>query len=218
MKPGNFVLVDFVGRIKDTKEIFDLTKEDVAKKEGIHRQDYKYKPVPMIVDSDFILPGLNDALKEMNIGEKKTVDINPDRAFGDRNPDLIKLVPESVFKEQGLDATPGSFVTINRVNGKIISVDGGRVKVDFNHPLAGRVLEYELEILKEITEPEEKIKSVFYYFTGLEKVKVSIKNEEVEINIEEKVNISVKAKEAIAKTIIKWIKGVKKVKFMEEFE
>jgi len=218
MNSGDFILVDFVGRIKDTREIFDITKEDVAKKELIYRPEFKYKPVPMIVDSNFILPGLNDALKEMKIGEKKTVDIPPEKAFGNRNPELIKLIPEARFKEQGTDATPGSFVTINQIRGRIISVDGGRVKVDFNHPLAGKVLEYELEILKKITELKEKIKSVFYYFTGLEEVEVIIKNEEAEINIKKKVNILVEAKERIAKTIIKWIKGIKKVKFIEEFE
>lgn len=218
MKPGDFVLVDFVGRIKDTREIFDITEEDIAKKEGIHRPGFKYKPVPMIVGSNFILPGLNDALKEMKVGEKKTVDIPPEKAFGNRNPDLIKLIPESRFKKQGVNATPGSFVTINRIKGKIISVDGGRVKVDFNHPLAGKVLEYELKILKKITKPEEKIKSVFHYFTGLEEVEVAIKNGEAEINIKKRVNVLVETKERIAKAVIKWVKGIKKVKFIEEFE
>ncbi|MCS7123542.1 MAG: FKBP-type peptidyl-prolyl cis-trans isomerase, partial [Candidatus Aenigmarchaeota archaeon] len=71
MNTGDFVYIDYVGRIKDTGEIFDLTKEDLAKKEGIYKPEIKYKPIPIIVDAKFILSGLNKALKEMKVGEKR---------------------------------------------------------------------------------------------------------------------------------------------------
>jgi len=220
MNAGDFVYVDYIGKVKDSGEIFDLTIEDVAKKEGIYNPKFKYGPVPIIVDAEFILPGLNEALREMKVGEKKTVEIPSDKAFGERNVELVKLIPESRFKEQGLDARPGSVVTINRINGRIISVDGGRVKVDFNHPLAGKTLEYEIEIKEEIKNKEEKIKAVVYYFTGLEKgdVDATVKEKEVEINVKKKINILSEVKQTISSTIIKWIKEIEKVKFVEIFE
>jgi len=220
MNTGDFVYINYIGRIKDTKEIFDLTKEEVAKKENVFDPKIKYGPVPVIVDAKFILPGLNDALKGMNIGEKKTVEIPPEKAFGHRNPELIKLIPEARFKEQNMNVTPGSFVTINRIKGRIVSVGGGRVKVDFNHPLAEKTLEYELEVVSEIKEPIEKMKAVAYYFTGMEKddIGAKIKDNEVEITIRKKVNVLQQTKEVIAKTITKWVQGIEKVKFVEIFE
>lgn len=219
MNIGDFVYIEYIGRIKDTKEIFDLTKEDIAKKEKVFNPKFKYGPVPVIVDSKFILPGLNEALKKMKVGDKKTVEIPPEKAFGHRNPGLVKLIPEARFKEQNINATPGSFVTINRIRGRIVSVGGGRVKIDFNHPLAEKTLEYELEIVSEIKEPIEKIKAVAYYFAGIEKddIEANIKDNEVEITIK-KGNILRETKEVIARVITKWIHGIEKVKFIEIFE
>lgn len=219
MNSGDFVYVDYVGRVKDSGEIFDLTKEDVAKKENIYRKEFKYGPVPMIVDADFILLGLNEALKEMNIGEKKTVEIKPEKAFGERNPEMIRLIPESKFKEQDVEARPGEFVTVNRMRGRVVSADGGRVKVDFNHPLAGKTLEYELEVVSQITEQDEKVKAVAFYFTGIgkEDVEVRINDTVAEIEFKKKFNITIEAKGMVAKNIIKWVKPIEKVKFVDVF-
>jgi len=220
MNTGDFIYIDYIGKIKDTKEIFDLTKEDVAKKEGIFKPEFKYGPVPVVVDANFVLPGLNDALKEMNVGDKKTVEIPPEKAFGQRNVELIKLLPEARFKEQNIDTKPGSFVTINRIKGRIISSDGGRVKIDFNHPLAGKVLEYELEIVSEIKEIVEKVKAIAYFFTGLGKNEIGaeVKDKNAEINIKSNVEIPKEVKSNIAKGIIKWVQGIERVKFIEVFE
>lgn len=219
MNSGDFVYVDYVGRVKDSGEIFDLTKEDVAKKENIYRKEFKYGPVPMIVDSDFILPGLNEALKEMNVGEKKTIEIKPEKAFGERNLEMIRLIPKSKFKEQDIEARPGEFVTVNRMRGRIVSADGGRVKVDFNHPLAGKTLEYELEVVSQIIEQDEKVKAVAFYFTsiGKEDMEVRINDTVAEIEFKKHFNIAIEAKDMVAKNIIKWIKPIEKVKFVDVF-
>jgi len=220
MNSGDFIYIDYVGRVKDTGEIFDLTKEDVAKKEGLYSEKFKYGPVAAIIDSDLVLPGLNEALKEMKVGEKKIIEIKPDKAFGERNPELIKLIPEARFKEQDIDVAPGKFVTVNRFRGKVASVDGGRVKVDFNHPLAGKILEYELEIVGEIKENDEKIKAVVCYLTAVDKsdVDLTIAGSEAEIKFKKKFDLLVEVKEQIAKNILKWVSGIEKVKFSEVFE
>jgi len=220
MNTGEFVYIDYVGRVKDTGEIFDITKEDVAKKENPHRENFKYGPVAVIIDSELILPGLNEEIKKMKVGEKKTFELKPDKAFGDRNPELTKLIPESTFKQQDIDATPGSYVTINRMRGKIVSADGGRVRVDFNHPLAGKILLYEVEVTGEIKENDEKIKAVICYFTGLDKEDVDLKinADEAEIMFKKKINFPTEGKEMAAKNILKWVAGIEKVKFSEVFE
>ncbi len=220
MNTGDFVYIDYVGRIKDTKEIFDLTKEDIAKKDGIFKQDFKYGPVPVVVDANFVLPGLNDALKEMKVGDKRTVEIPSEKGFGQRSAELIKLIPEARFKEQNIDVMPGSFVTINRIKGKVMSNDGGRVRVDFNHPLAGKVLEYELEIVSEIKETVEKVKALAYFFTGIGKdeVEAEVKDKDAEITVKSKLEIPKEVKNNVAKSITKWVQGIERVKFIEIFE
>lgn len=50
MNTGDFIYIDFIGGVKDTREIFDVTVEDVAKKENVYNPDAKYKPIPIIVD------------------------------------------------------------------------------------------------------------------------------------------------------------------------
>jgi peptidylprolyl isomerase/FKBP-type peptidyl-prolyl cis-trans isomerase SlyD len=219
MNSGDFVYVDYVGRVKGSGEIFDLTKEDVAKKENVYNSELKYGPVPMVVGADFVLPGLNDALKEMNVGEKKTVEIKSERGFGGRNLELIKLIPEARFKEQDIEARPGNFVTVNRMRGRIISADGGRVKVDFNHPLAGKTLEYELEIVSKIEEQTEKVKAVVYYFTSIGKEDADVRTTEAtaEVEFKKHFNITREVKDTIAKNIIKWIKPIERVKFVDVF-
>ncbi len=219
MKSGDFVLVDFVGRIKDTGEIFDLTVADVAKKEGVYNEKINYKPITVIVGSGLIIRGLEEAVEGMQIGEKKKIEIPPEKAFGERNANLIKLIPMSNFVEQNVDPEPGSYVTINNLNGRVVSVDGGRIKVDFNHPLAGKKLEYELEIKSEIKDTGEKLKSVVNNFTGIDQtdMDLSIANKEAEISFKKKLDIQVRTKQNIAGIALKWVSDVEKLKFLDVY-
>jgi len=219
MESGDIVYIDYVGKVKDTGEIFDITNEEIAKKEGIYNPEFKYGDIPIIVGANFVIPGLDEEIQKMNVGEKKVVEIPPQKAFGERREDLIKLIPESEFKKQNVDAKVGEYVTVNGITGKILSVSGGRVKVDFNHPLAGKTLVYEIEIKKQITDTKEKIFAILKYFANIdEKVaKVEIKDDTAEIEINGIV-IGAKSKDEISKTIFRWIPEIRKVKFSEVFE
>jgi len=217
MKTGDFVEVDYVGRMKDTGEIFDLTKEDVAKKENVYNPKVSYKSVVLIVGAGFIIKGLDEALQEMKVGEKKKIEIPPEKAFGGRQEELVKLVPLSKFKEQEQKPSPGAVISVGNMRGKIASVDGGRVKIDFNHPLAGKTLEYDIELKSLVEKQEDRIKAIVAYFTGLETVGVSFNGKEAEIEIKKDVDIVRAVKSMIAETAIKWC-GVDKVKFVEIFE
>ena len=114
MKDGDFVQVDYVGRVKGTNDIFDLTNEDVAKKENVYNPKITYKPVTLIVGGGFILRGLDEALKDMKVGERKTFEVAPDKAFGDRRDDMVKPLPLARFKEQNIDPFPGAVVNSRR--------------------------------------------------------------------------------------------------------
>lgn len=219
MKTGDFVEIDYIGKVKETGEIFDVTNEEIAKKENVYNPKLTYRPIPVIVDANFVIKGLDEVLKEMNVGEKRTVVIEPAKGFGERNLQFIRPVPLSQFKEQNIDPTPGSYVTINNIRGKIISADGGRVKVDFNHPLSGKKLEYEIEIKNEITDVAEKVKSVASFITTLdpEKIEVKLNGNEAEVKMIEKNEINGNAKKQIADLTIKWVKVIGKVRFVDEY-
>jgi FKBP-type peptidyl-prolyl cis-trans isomerase 2 len=219
MQSGDFVHVNFIGRVKDTGEVFDLTDEEVAKKEKIHNKNVKYGPIAVIIDGGFVLKGMDDALKEMKVGDKKTISMTPDKAFGERKTELIKLIPISTFKEQNIDPTPGGYVNINNFNGRVISVDGGRVKVDFNHPLAGKSVEYELEVKDAIGTVDGKVKAVVGYFAGTrdEDVDVGLSEKIAEIKFKKPVDLHEPVKKTISDVVFKWVKDIEKVKFVDEY-
>ncbi|MBU5536982.1 MAG: FKBP-type peptidyl-prolyl cis-trans isomerase [Candidatus Aenigmatarchaeota archaeon] len=219
MKEGDFVNIELTGRIKDTGEVFDTTSEEMAKLAGIYDEKTNYGPIPIIVGAHQLIPGLEDEIKEMNVSEKKKVELTPDKAFGERNPKLIKVLSMSIFKESQAEPSPGKIVNFNGVQGRILSVDGGRVIVDFNHPLASKTIEYDVEIKEEINEINEKIKSTVRYFTGIKKddSQVTVNGSETTINVP-KFDIPKHIKQNIADTIMKWIDGISKVSFVDVFE
>jgi hypothetical protein len=106
------------------------------------------------------------------------------------------------------------------LRGRIVSNDGGRVKVDFNHPLAGKKLEYEIEIKSKITDTKEKVKSIINFFSGIdfEKIDVQINQKTAEIQIKDKnVDFPLELRKRISENIKKWIKEIEKVRFISEF-
>jgi FKBP-type peptidyl-prolyl cis-trans isomerase SlyD len=219
MQKGDFVYISYVGRIKESGEIFDVTSEEIAKKEGVYNPQIKYGDVPVIVGAGFIIQGLDEALEKMNVGEKKIVEIEPNKAFGERREDLIKLIPEVEFKKRNIDVKVGDFVSVNGVTGRVLSINSGRVKVDFNHPLAGKTLIYEVEIKKQITDIKEKIYAILKYFLNLDENTANVKIEESTVEIEVRnLQIAPKAKESAIRTIFEWIKEINKVKFSETYE
>jgi FKBP-type peptidyl-prolyl cis-trans isomerase SlyD len=155
-------------------EIFDLTKESVAKKEKIYNPKINYKPVPIVLGEKFVFPALETELEKMKIGEKKEVILEPQKAFGERKLDMIKTLPESKFPNK---PRVGMIVNFGEFKGRIQSVSSGRVRVDCNHPLAGKRLKYELEIVRKI-EDNERIPAIMKFF-GIEKFNVDGKRLEI---------------------------------------
>ena len=217
MKNGDFIQIDYVGKIVESGEIFDLTKEDLAKEKGLHNPNFKYGPIPVIIGANFVVKGLDNSLKEMQVGDKKNITIKPEDAFGERDANFIKLIPLTEFKKQGITPYPGMFVTISRLNGRVLSMAGGRIRVDFNHPLAGKMIEYEVEIKNQITDVKEKIDAILNFYLKLKEgdVIITIDKETAEINI--KVDVSKLVKNTVADTIKKWVSEIKKVRFVDDY-
>ncbi|MBI5347194.1 MAG: peptidylprolyl isomerase [Candidatus Aenigmarchaeota archaeon] len=207
MKKGDFVYISYIGRL-ESGEIFDLTDEETAKKEKILNTNMKYSPVPVIVGEKFIIPGIDEALLEMKIGDEKELTIEPEKGFGKRDSKLLKVFPKSMFKN---DVKAGMVVDMGGMPGRIQSVEAGRVRVDFNNPMAGKVLRYKIKVEKKVEKDDEKVKAFFEYFSI--KPEISVKENELEIISA----IPQQLRKRASEIIFKYTK-IEKIKFIEVCE
>ena len=152
----DFIKISYTGRLKDGK-IFDTTEEDVARKENIHDSKRIYKPIPVVGEGQ-VVAGLEDALKAMKVGDRRTVEVPPEKGYGQRSPALIQLVPMKFFKDQRINPIPGLPVEIDGRPGRVQTVAGGRVRVDFNSDLAGKMLVFDVQVTEKAGSDEEKVR------------------------------------------------------------
>jgi FKBP-type peptidyl-prolyl cis-trans isomerase 2 len=159
-KKGDYVKIEYTGMIGDGA-VFDTTSVDEAKKAGIFDERSKYGPAIIILGKNQAIVGLEEALVEMDEGVEKEVTIQSDKGFGAVNPNLLAIVPMSKFKEQEVAPQPGMMVNLDNRTGMIKAVSGGRVVVDFNHPLAGKELKYKVKLLKVLSTIQDKVQATF---------------------------------------------------------
>ncbi|HIH09172.1 MAG TPA: peptidylprolyl isomerase [Candidatus Diapherotrites archaeon] len=156
MKERSVVLVEFTGKELSSGKVFDTTSEKTAKESGLYRENAVFGPIPVVVGKGDVLPGLDEALKDMKEGEKRTVKLLPSKAFGERNRELVVIVPLQQFRKRQINPVPGLVVDLNGQYGRVQTVSGGRVRVDLNNDLAGKDVEYEIRIVREIKDAKEK--------------------------------------------------------------
>lgn len=198
MQKNDFIRISFSGKIKETGQDFDGGE------------------ISIVVGAKFVLPGLDETFEQMQVGEKKTIEVAPEKGFGQREQKYIRLVPVSQFRKNNMDPYPGMIVSADNMHGRVLSVNSGRVRVDFNHPLAGKMLVYDLEIKSKIDDSKEKIMALveFYAKVPANKISVEIKENEAEIIIPPVISPVYKKK--IADDVRAYV-GLEKVKFSEVY-
>lgn len=219
MKDGAFIELEFTGRISETGEIFDLTDEKTAKENNIYNPRTTYGPVIIIIGEKMILKSLEDAIKKMKPKEKKKITLEPEESFGKRNPDLLKVFSLAHFRKQKITPVTGQIITLgDNISGKVLSVSAGRVKIDFNHPLAGRTLEYDIKIEREITDPKEKIENILNRYLGLTKndMTISMTKEMATIELKNAEKIPDEIRTNILESIKKHITGIKQAEIIPQ--
>ena len=159
IKKNDFIEIEFTG--KANSEIFDTTSKEEAKEMGLQAD---VKPMIISVGNDMILKGLDKDLEGKEINKKYSLHLTSDQAFGPRKSDLIKTIPMKVFRQQNIQPIPGATLQMDQYIVKILSVSGGRVMADFNNPLAGKELDYEYKVIKQITDNREKINALMDSF------------------------------------------------------
>ncbi len=167
VEEGDFVLLKMTARTQKGK-IFRVSTEEDARKAGIYeeekgKQGY-YTPEFIIVGKPgFVNEGLTDTIKEMNYFEKKSVRIPPTKAFGKRDFQKIERIGIAKFRKLNEGKNPEygqDFTNKKGQRGVVSNIMQGKVIIDYNHPLAGQSIDYNLEIVDKI----EGLNDIIEYF------------------------------------------------------
>jgi len=184
IKLHDFVSLDYTGRLVDGS-VFDTTEERIAKINGFYSEKMKFGPATICVGEQQILPGLDQGLIDKEVGHTFNLKLAPEQAFGKRDVKNIKIMPLSSFREHKMQPMPGLQIDVDGQRGTITSVSGGRVIVNFNHPLAGKEVEYHVTIHKKITDHREQITAFLNSSLQIPEtqIKIEIKEEKAEVKI-----------------------------------
>ncbi|MBR9700040.1 peptidylprolyl isomerase [Candidatus Woesearchaeota archaeon] len=136
VKKGDKVKVNYTGTLDDG------TVFDSSEKHG--------QPLEFEVGSKQVIPGFDDALIGMEIGQEKEISIKPEQAYGQPNPQLVTEVPKDKLP-QDKELKPGMMLLVTLPNGaqtpaKIVEVLDTGVKLDLNHPLTGKALNFKIKL------------------------------------------------------------------------
>lgn len=213
IKKHDFVEIEYTARTKENNAVFDTTQADVAKKEGVYGKDNEYSPIVVRIGESNILKAVEDNLIGKEAGKEYTFEISAENAFGKKDARLLQMIPLNKFRQQNIQPVPGLQLNIDGVFGVVKTVSGGRCYVDFNHPLAGRDLIYNVKVNRIVEDDKEKLSSLL-------KIHLNIKDAEVEIkdgsaSIKSKSEIPKEAQEEFRKIAGRTIPSIKNIDFVQ---
>ncbi len=137
VKDGSTVKVHYTGKLEDGT-VFDSSLE---------REPLEFK-----IGTGSIIPGFEKGIMGLETGTKKTLTITPEDGYGDPSQDLIAVVKRAEFPK---DITPdlGQQLQMQRPDGQIVNmviakIEGDDVTLDANHPLAGKTLIFDIELVE----------------------------------------------------------------------
>lgn len=180
IKANDFVEIEYTGRLKEDNLIFDTTDEKIAKEHELPRSNYG--PVVVIIGQGQLLKGLEEQIIGKEPGKYK-IELPPEKAFGKKNAKLIQLVPTKKFTEQKIQPVPGLQLNIDGMICTVRQVTGGRVMVDFNHPLAGRDVIYEINVKAVVSDKKEQLKAVFAMLLNAHPEKLEVEGTKAKVEL-----------------------------------
>jgi len=136
-KEGDTVKVHYTGKLKDGT-VFD--------------QSAGKEPLEFTIGEGRVIPGFEEAVKWMEPGQSKTVEVSSEEAYGPRRDEMILQVDRSRLPED-LDPEVGQQLQSHQENGQTViltvtDVSEQEVTLDANHPLAGQDLQFEIELVE----------------------------------------------------------------------
>jgi len=224
LQKGDFILIEYVAKVKETSEVFDTTIEETAKKEHLYKEGEIYEPKLVVIGEGWVLKALDDSLTTMDIGKKASVEIPPEKAFGERDPEKVKRMSLRQLTAKGITPSLGMRVEYSGKMATVRTLGAGRVILDFNPPLAGKTLVYDVTVQKKLRTIKEKIATLIHRRIPVveeAKFKFTIKEKTVSLEMPEEAfyleGIQV-MKRGIATDIQRFFPKITTVKFTETFK
>ena len=224
IQKSDFILVDYTGKVKETGEVFDTTSEETAKEKKLYKEGEVYEARLVVVGEGWVLKALDEALLNFKIKKKNSVEIPPEKAFGNRDPEKVRLVPFRRLVARGITPKLGMQIEYDKRLATVRTMGSGRVQLDFNPPLAGKTLVYEVTVKKRLKTDAEKITALIHRRISAveaEKFNFKVGKANVTVNMPEEafyVEGIQLAKRGIALDIQRFLSEIKTVKFVESFK
>ncbi|MFH2020060.1 MAG: FKBP-type peptidyl-prolyl cis-trans isomerase [archaeon] len=206
LKKNDFVEIEYTGKLDDDT-VFDTTDEETANKSGLKRENSIFGPVVVCLGEHHVLEGIENELIGKEAGTYH-VDLSAEKAFGKKDAKLLKLMPMKLFIKQKIQPFVGLEVNIDNAYGTVRSVSGGRVIVDFNHPLSGRAVKYDIKVNRLVEDTLTKAKSLFKNELNISDIKFELADGVLVID-EEKFPVEVLA--GVKKRITELIPEIKDI-------
>jgi len=144
-KAGDRVKVHYTGRLDDGS-IFDSSEcsEDAC--------GHDHGPLEFTLGSGEVIPGFDAGVLGLAIGETKTIHIPVEEAYGERNEDIVAVVPRADLPPH-IQPEVGQQLEVSQADGQVFSVvitdvNDQTITIDGNHPLAGRALNFDLKLVE----------------------------------------------------------------------
>ena len=225
LQKGDFILINYTAKVKETNEVFDTTLEEVAKKERLYKEGELYEPKLIVIGEGWMLKAVDESLETMKLNKAQSVEVPSDKAFGPRDPEKLKRVPlKQLLAKDVHNPTIGMRIDYNGKMATIRSIGAGRVLLDFNPPLAGRTLIYDVTVDKKLGANEEKVIALIHRripIVDSEKFKFTIQKEKLAVDMPEEAfyieGVQI-AKRGIAMDIQKFLPELTEIKFVEAFK
>ncbi len=209
VKKNDFIELIYTGIIKETNQIFDTNDIQIAKQANLFDPKQSYQPHTICIGHKDVVEGSDNALVNKEAEKPFTVEVTPEQGFGKRDAKLFQLVSAANFKEKQIRPVPGLQVTINNMPGVIKTASGGRILVDFNHPLSGKTIIYKAMIKSVVTDPKQKLEGYLKLLLSIPKVEAKVENNIAEV----KLDVPEKFQETIIKEVKDRIPELKEIKF-----
>ncbi len=156
----DFIRINYTGRLEDGM-VFDTTDEEVAKEQDIYDENTRYDSFVIVVGKGHVVEGLDEDIVGKEAGYHGTVEIPPEKGYGEHKTELVKTYPTSKFTEPPVK---GMRAVVDGQQGMVVMTIGRRVRIDFNSPMAGKTLIFDYTIEDLIDDDLDKIKSLLQSF------------------------------------------------------
>jgi len=168
VKEGDMVKVDIFGKtVEDDPEkeiVFQASNQEDAKKLLSYEESKASQYVPelaIVGEKGFIMDKIDEILPGMKYFEEKVLELDAEDAFGKREGKKIKRISTRKYRKN-MNEPPKLGATYKNKKGeqgRVIKIGSGRVFLDFNHPLAGKDVEYRVKVVDKIEDFKDQVRA-----------------------------------------------------------